>query len=128
MLKYTERSFYIPVFMNIFTNIIDEKYLLYFYEKTGFRLQDIFVFRAAITLLIQDRYENKERLDGSFLAFSEEEILNYINTFYPNYKLIDIRQINNFIDFFRIDSPANTDYLPRITSSKETEKVFPYEN
>ena len=128
MLKYTERSFYIPVFMNIFTNIIDEKYLLYFYEKTGFRLQDIFVFRATITLLIQDRYENKEKLDGNFLAFSEEEILNYINTFFPNFKLIDIKQINNFIDFFRIVSPANTDYLPRITSLKDTEKVFSYGN
>lgn len=126
MLKYTERSFYIPVFMNIFTNIIDEKYLSYFYEKTGFRLQDIFVFRSAITLLIQDRYESNNTQDGNFLAFSAEELLNIINTFFHSDNLIDISHINNFIKFFRIDSPVQTDYLPRINRLNEVKPIFPY--
>lgn len=126
MLKYTERSFYIPVFMNIFTNIIDEKYLSYFYEKTGFRLQDIFVFRSAITLLIQDIYESNNTQDGNFLAFSTEELLNIINTFFHSDNLIDISHINNFIKFFRIDSPVQTDYLPRINRLNEVQPIFPY--
>ena len=100
--------------MNIFNNILYYQFLLYFYEKTGFFLQNIFVLRTAITLKIQDRYEKNEKLDGNILAFSADEILSYIKLFFPNNILIDIKQINNFIYFFQNNSSVNNDYLPRI--------------
>lgn len=128
MFKYTERSFYLDIFSVIFSNIVDKEYLSYFYAETGFYLQSIFIFRLAITCLIQDRLENNKKYDGYILAFSAEEIFNYINTnFHLSYH-IDLSEIQSFIKYFYIDSSDNNNYLPRFNNPVREKPIFNYED
>lgn len=127
MFKYTERSFYIDIFSIIFFNIVDKEYLSYFYDKTEFCLQNIFIFRNAITCLIQDRFENNKKYDGNVLAFSAEDILNYINMNFHLKNSIDISEIQSFIKYFYIDSSDNNNYLPRFNNTVGKKPIFNYE-
>ena len=128
MFKYTERSFYIDILSIIFFNIVDKEYLSYFYDKTGFYLQNIFIFRNAITCLIQDRFENNKKYDGNVLAFSAEDILNYINMNFHLKNSIDISEIQTFIKYFYIDSSDNNNYLPRFNNTVGKKPIFNYED
>lgn len=128
MFRYTERSFYIDILSIIFFNIVDKEYLSYFYDKTGFYLQNIFIFRNAITCLIQDRFENNKQYDGNVLAFSAEDILNYINMNFHLKNSIDISEIQSFIKYFYIDSSDNNNYLPRFNNTVGKKPIFNYED
>ena len=88
----------------------------------------ITLFRAVITFLIQDRYNNKAKYSSDMLVFSAEDILNYINRFFHNYNEIDIKQIQNFIDYFLLDISSNIDYLPRFNNSIESKPLFSYQD
>ena len=62
------------------------------------------------------------------LVFSAEDILNYINRFFHNCNEIDIKQIQNFIDYFLLDISSNIDYLPRFNNSIESKPLFSYQD
>ena len=116
------------IFSIIFFNVVDKEYLSYFYDKTGFYLQNIFIFRNAITCLIQDRFENNKQYDGNVLAFSAEDILNYINMNFHLKNSIDISEIQSFIKYFYIDSSDNNNYLPRFNNTVGKKPIFNYED
>ena len=44
LFQYTERTFFIPVLQQILKNILDKKFLDIFFERTGFYLEDIYLF------------------------------------------------------------------------------------
>lgn len=92
MLKYTERSFYLPIFSKIFFDIVDNEYLDIFYEKAGFRIEYIVPFRNMLTCLIQDRVKDQTCINNCILEFSTKEILHYVNKFYKNDNKIDLIQ------------------------------------
>lgn len=124
MFKYTERSFYLPIFSKIFFDIVDNEYLDIFYEKTGFRIEYIVPFRNMLTCLIQDRVKEQICINNCMLEFSAKEILHYVNKFYKNDNKIDLIQIENLINYFHLDTSNNNNYLPRINIPIEKKPIF----
>lgn len=124
MLKYTERSFYLPIFSKIFFDIVDNEYLDIFYEKTGFRIEYIVLFRNMLTFLIQDRVKEQTCINNCMLEFSAKDILHYVNKFYKNDNKIDLIKIENLINYFLLDTSNNNNYLPQINIPIEKKPIF----
>ena len=58
LFRYTERSIFIPILQQILKNILDKKFLDIFFERTGFYLDDIYLFYLGLISYIRDKYEN----------------------------------------------------------------------
>lgn len=124
MMKYTERSLYIPIYNFIFSYLIDTRFLSYFYEQTGFYLQHVFLFRTAITLLIQERYEKEKEFNGKNLAFSAEDIFSFLKDNLKDNSIVDLCQIKKFIEYFLLDFSDNNDFLPRFDNPVKERPIF----
>ncbi len=56
LFQYTERTFYIPIVVQIINNIVDKKFLDIFFGRTGFYLDDIYLFHIGLITYIYDKY------------------------------------------------------------------------
>lgn len=105
LFKYTERSFYIQVMVDICQNVLDEKWLQYFYNETGFYLQDVFTFNFVYKSILYDRYEKN---NCSLFSFSVEELLCEFKKLDNS---ISKERLNSFINYFTCKDSNNSDYL-----------------
>lgn len=123
LFQYTERTFYIPIMENILNNILEKKFLNIFYERTGFYLIDINLFRIAITSYIYDKYV--KHLNGSnILFFTKEDLFAYISE--RSRIKFTMDRFESLLDYFEIKESDNTDYLPRANNPVSRKPVFKY--
>lgn len=123
LFQYTERTFYIPIMENILNNILEKKFLNIFYERTGFHLIDINLFRIAITSLIYDKYV-KHLNTSNILFFTKEDLFAYISE--RSRIKFTMDRFENLLDYFEIKESDNTDYLPRANNPVFRKPVFKY--
>lgn len=125
LFKYTERTTFIPIIEYILNEILEPKYLDYFYKKTGFYLSDISFFRFALTNFIYDRYESLSYNDN-ILMFTKDDLFSYIN----EHCLVkyDLNRLDKLIDYFEIRNSDNSDYLYRANNPIEKKPIFKYKN
>lgn len=123
LFQYTERTFYIPIMENILNNILEKKILNIFYERTGFHLIDINLFRIAITSLIYDKYV-KHLNTSNILFFTKEDLFAYISERSRIKFIMD--RFESLLDYFEIKESDNTDYLPRANNPVSRKPVFKY--
>lgn len=125
LFQYTERTFYIPIMENILNNILEKKFLNIFYERTGFHLIDINLFRIAITSYIYDKYV--KHLNGSnILFFTKEDLFAYISE--RSRIKFTMDRFERLLDYFEIKESDNTNYLPRSNNPVYRKPIFKYEN
>ncbi len=122
LFKYTERSFYIQVMVDICQNVIDEKWLQYFHNETGFYLQDIFTFNFVYKSILYDRYE--KNTDNLF-SFSVEELL-------CEFKKLDnsitAERLNSFINYFTCKESNNSNYLLSVNNPLKHRPIIHVDN
>lgn len=106
--KYTERSFYIDIMAEIINNVIDEKWLLLFFTKTGFYLKDIFTFNFVYKGLLYDRFK---QATPSLLSLTFEEIFM---AFKELDNSITETRLRAFIDYFSCKESSNDSFLPSV--------------
>ena len=123
LFQYTERTFYIPIMENILNNILEKKFLNIFYERTGFHLIDINLFRIAITSLIYDKYV-KHLNTSNILFFTKEDLFAYISE--RSRIKFTMDRFESLLDYFEIKESDNTDYLPRANNPVSRKPVFKY--
>lgn len=106
--KYTERSFYINIMEEIINQVIDEKWLSFFFSKTGFYLKDIFTFNFIYKGLLYDRFKQKK---DSLFSLTFEELFSEFKTLDNS---ITETRFRTFIDYFSCKESSNTEYLPSV--------------
>ncbi len=109
--KYTERSFYINIMSEIINNVVDEKWLLLFYSKTGFHLKDLFTFNFVYKGLLYDRFQKAE---STLFSITLEELFLAIKELDNS---ISKARLRAFVDYFSCKESSNFDYLPSVNSS-----------
>lgn len=125
LFQYTERSIFIPILQQILKNILDKKFLDIFFERTGFYLDDIYLFYLGLISYIRDKYENYSTKQN-ILFFSKEELFSYIN----ENSLIEftVDRFVKLLDYFELKESNNTAFLPRPANPVSKKPIFKYED
>ena len=121
LFQYTERTFYIPIVIQILKNILDKKFLDIFFERTGFYLDDIYIFHFGLINYIYDKYE-KLPTEQNILFFTKEELFNYINARCSIQFSID--RLEKLLEYFELKESDNTNYLPRPNNPVSRKPIF----
>jgi len=125
LFQYTERTFFIPILQQILKNILDKKFLDIFFERTGFYLDDIYLFYLGLISYIHIKYE-KSSTEQNILYFNKEELFAFIS----ERALINFTmdRFEKLLEYFELKESNNTDFLPRPDNPVSKKPIFIYED
>jgi len=124
MFKYTERSFFVPVFLMIYSVVTEKEYLDFFYEKSGFHLSNLQIFNSILKMMTLQRYERHFPLN-EVLAFSIDDIMEVMKKEKPEFQ-ISVSEIQKLIDYFLLEKSNNRDCIPRYENPVTKKPIFRY--
>lgn len=110
MFQYTERSFYTQIYVLIFNDIMNPKFIEYFNAKCGFPIQDVFLFNILYKGFVYDKYQNKNE---GLLEFSIEELYAYFKKGFPQNNDYTAIRLKSFVEYFLLLESNNYDCIPR---------------
>ena len=125
LFQYTERTFFIPIQQQILKNIIDKKFLDIFFKRTGFYLDDIYLFYLGSISYIHNKYE-KGPTEHNILFFAKEELFAYISERSRIEFTMD--RFEKMLDYFELKESNNTTFLPRPDNPVSKKPIFRYED
>lgn len=125
LFQYTERTFFIPIQQQILKNIIDKKFLDIFFKRTGFYLDDIYLFYLGSISYIHNKYE-KCSTERNSLFFSKEELFAYICERSRIEFTMD--RFEKLLDYFELKESNNTNFLPRPDNPVSKKPIFKYQD
>lgn len=125
LFQYTERTFFIPIQQQILKNILDKKFLDIFFERTGFYLDDIYLFYLGLISFIHNKYE-KCSTEQNILFFTKEELFAYISERSRIEFTMD--RFEKLLDYFELKESNNTNFLPRPDNPVSKKPIFKNED